>query len=117
MGSITIDEVITFTLKLSSFIGAVGVITGLISKMVLKHVNGIVQPIHNQLRNVDENLCKNFMARYLKDIEYGNKVDDIETERFWELYDHYTKPVKDGGLGLNSYFHSKVEKLQKEGKL
>lgn len=54
---------------------------------------------------------KNFLVRFLADIEQENKVDETEKERFYEVYKDY----KD--LGGNSYISHKVEKLQKEGKL
>ena len=54
---------------------------------------------------------KNFLVRFLADIEQGNKIDEVEKERFYEVYKDYRE------LGGNSYIAHKVEKLQKEGKL
>ena len=54
---------------------------------------------------------KNFLVRFLADIEQGNKIDEVEKERFYEVYKDYK------GLGGNSYIQHKVDKLQKEGKL
>ena len=54
---------------------------------------------------------KNFLVRFLADIEQGNKIDEVEKERFYEVYKNYRE------LGGNSYIAHKVEKLQKEGKL
>ena len=54
---------------------------------------------------------KNFLVRFLADIEQNNKVDEVEKERFYEVYKDYRE------LGGNSYIAHKVEKLQKEGKL
>ncbi len=54
---------------------------------------------------------KNFLVRFLADIEQDNKVDEVEKERFYEVYKDYRE------LGGNSYIAHKVEKLQKEGKL
>lgn len=54
---------------------------------------------------------KNFLVRFLADIEQNNKVDEVEKERFYEVYKDYKE------LGGNSYIAHKVEKLQKEGKL
>lgn len=54
---------------------------------------------------------KNFLVRFLADIEQDNKIDEVEKERFYEVYSDYKE------LGGNSYIAHKVEKLQKEGKL
>lgn len=54
---------------------------------------------------------KNFLVRFLADIEQDNKVDEVEKERFYEVYKDYRE------LGGNSYIAHKVEKLQKEGKI
>ena len=54
---------------------------------------------------------KNFLVRFLADVEQGNKIDEVEKERFYEVYKNYRE------LGGNSYIAHKVEKLQKEGKL
>ena len=54
---------------------------------------------------------KNFIVRFLADIEQGNLVDDVEKERFYEIYQRYKE------LGGNSYVSHKVDKLEKEGKL
>ena len=54
---------------------------------------------------------KNFLVRFLADVEPGNKIDEVEKERFYEVYKDYR------GLGGNSYIQHKVDKLQKEGKL
>ena len=64
-----------------------------------------------RIENVQLYSDKNFLVRFLADIEQGNKVDEVEIERFYEVYRDY----KD--LGGNSYIQHKVEKLQKEGKL
>lgn len=64
-----------------------------------------------QIREVDMNACKNFLVRFLADVECGDRIDEIEKERFWEEYQHY---VDAGG---NSYIKNKVEQLHKAGKL
>ena len=41
----------------------------------------------------------------------------IELLRVKERYDHYIKPVDEGGLGGNSYIKEEYERLKGEGKL
>lgn len=77
----------------------------------LKPTNDKIDNLETKLVNVDLNQCKNFLVRFLADVEEGNHIDEVEKERFYETYEHYT------GLGGNSYIHDKVEKLKKEGKL
>lgn len=55
--------------------------------------------------------AKNYIVPFIVKIEKGEAIGDIELERFHEEYDYY---IKHGG---NSYIKSRVEKLQKEGKL
>ena len=64
-----------------------------------------------QINGVDMNATKNFLVAFLGDLEKGNWFDEIETERFWEQYQHYCK------IGGNSYIQRKVEQLKEEGKL
>ena len=60
---------------------------------------------------VDLNGCKDYLVRFLSDVESGQPIDEIEKERFYERYQHY---IESGG---NSYIKSKVEKLKHDGKL
>ena len=54
---------------------------------------------------------KNFLVSFLARVENGLIIDEVEKERFYEVYKDYIE------LGGNSYIAHKVEKLQKEGKL
>lgn len=68
-------------------------------------------PINKRLNDIELSSDKNFIVRFLADIEQGNQIDEVERERFYEIYQRYKE------LGGNSYVSHKVEKLQKEGKL
>lgn len=74
-------------------------------------INSKIDDLQTQLVQVDMNHTKNFLVRFLSDVEQGNQVDEIEKERFAEQYDHYCE------TGGNSYIRNKVDKLKKEGKL
>lgn len=54
---------------------------------------------------------KNFLVQCLSDIEQGEKLEQVELERFHESYSAY---IKAGG---NSYIKGRVERLKEEGKL
>ena len=63
------------------------------------------------INRVDMENCKNFLVSFLSKVDKGNDVDEIEKERFWEQYEHYSS------LGGNSYIKNKVEALCKKGLL
>ena len=71
-----------------------------------------VRKVENQAYNADLNSCKNFLVRFLADIEQGQPVDEVERMRFWETYHRYTVD-----LGQNSYVKEKVANLKAQGKL
>ena len=64
-----------------------------------------------RIDEVDMEACKNYLVQFLSDIEHGDKIDEIERERFWEQYERYKS------AGGNSYIRRKVEILVKEGRL
>ena len=78
----------------------------------LEPVNYKLDNMDKKLDDVDISACKNFLVRFLADVEQGNVIDEVEKERFYETYEHYTED-----LHQNTYIHDKVEKLKKEGKL
>ncbi len=108
MGNITIGQTVDFTILVGSLIGAVSVILVAVNKVVDNQFKKRIEPIKKDLKTMDIGQCKNFLVRFLKDIEQGNEVDEVEIERAGEVYDHY----KDD-LGQNSYIHDKWERLMK----
>lgn len=129
MENITIGQVIDFIIKLAAFLGACGVIIKIATSSFTKILKDNLKPFNdkikefektrieqhkdtiNRINNVQLYSDKNFLVRFLADIEQNNKVDEVEKERFYEVYRDYKE------LGGNSYIQHKVEKLQKEGKL
>lgn len=79
-----------------------------------KGVNDKLDNMQHRIDKIDEQACKNFLIRYLADIERGDKIYDSEKQRFWEEYDHYVDPDEVDG---NSYIKEWVSRLKKEGKL
>ena len=63
------------------------------------------------IKKIDLENCKNFLVSYLAKAESGEAVDEIERQRFWEEFEHYTEQ------GGNSYIRQKVDKLRNAGKL
>ena len=115
-------------ISIGQIAGAISFIVGLIGGIIalakyLKKGIGVVvkeeiKPIHdrldvleNQNKDLELNADKNFLVRFLSDVEQSQIIDEVETERFYETYERYH------ALGGNSYIDHKVEKLKKEGKL
>lgn len=75
-------------------------------------LNKKLDTLQSSLTEVDIQTCKNFLVRYLADVERGAYIYDDEKKRFWEEYDHYTDD-----LGENSYIKEWAARLNEEGKL
>lgn len=107
MENITIGQITTI------IVGVVALISGV--EFLLIRFNKLfdtkLAPINTRLNQIELSSDKNFIVRFLADIEQGNQVDEVEKQRFYEIYQRYRE------LGGNSYVSHKVEKLQKEGKL
>ena len=107
MQNITLSEIGVFLTLITGIIGSIEFIISRVKKIFKNEL----QPINNRLDNIELSTDKNFLVRFLSDIEQGNPIDDIEKERFYETYQRYRE------LGGNSYISHKVEKLEKEGKI
>lgn len=68
-----------------------------------------VNDLKGQLDKVDLENCKNYLVTYLAEAERGMQKDPIESQRFWEEYQHYCDK------GGNSYIKEKVNKLKGKG--
>lgn len=107
MENITIGTIATYVAFLVALIGGVEFLLARFNKLF----DNKLKPINNRLNDIELSSDKNFIVRFLADIEEGNLVDDVEKERFYEIYQRYKE------LGGNSYVSHKVDKLEKEGKL
>lgn len=118
MENITLGQISGIIVFLGAFIGGLTYLYTLTNKSATKWLKTCLKPIEDKLEHIekktddiDMSASKNFLVRFLADVEQGNTIDEIEKERFYETYEHYSK------LGGNSYIHDKVEKLRKENKL
>lgn len=122
MENITLGQITIFIVNFASVITAGGVICKLAFKSGRTVLNNSLEPFNKRIDEVVENnnkrftamqlqIDKNYLVRFLADIENDNPVDETELEHFWFTYDDYHK---NNG---NSYIDHKVEKLKKEGKL
>lgn len=107
MEDITLGSIATWA---AFIVGLGGSIIAIING-VKKAVSKLLEPVTKQITAVDMENCKNYLVRFLADVDRGEHIDEIERERFWEQYEHYCK------IGGNSYIKDKVNRLQKENKL
>lgn len=103
MQNITIGQIATI---LTFIVGLLGSIKYL-SKELQKQVEKVLKPVNDNIKELDVSQCKNYLVRYLKDVEQGNKLDEVEIERAYEIYDHYTNDLKQ-----NSYIHKRWDELE-----
>lgn len=116
---ITISDIQTGLFALVSIITSIITLYKLfqnsLKKMVVDPFNQRIDEMkennNNRFKDLQLQTDKNYLVRFLADVEEGEKVDETELEHFYYTYDSYHK---NGG---NSYIDHKVEKLKKEGKL
>lgn len=79
---------------------------------VQEELNGKLDEMEKSIKKLDIQTSKNFLIRYLADIERGEDIYESEKQRFWDEYKHYKDDLKE-----NAYITEWVDKLKKEGKL
>ena len=102
MENITIGQIGTFLALIVGILGSMKYLSNEVKKYLEKSLNSI----NDSIKNLDISQCKNFLVRYLADVEQGNILDEVEKERAYEIYDHYTNDLKQ-----NSYIHKRWEEL------
>ena len=126
---IAVEDITTFISVIAGVITGLGIIAKFLDNMMKKWVTSLVDPINKkiedynnemirlleknsqEIHNVDLSQCKNFISRYLADMERGRDLTEIEYERFNDILEHYD------GIGGNPYVHRKIDKLKDQGKL
>ena len=111
MENITIGQISTFLGLLAGIITSTGVIIGFLQKTLKKTIKSELEPISDNIKSLDISQCKNFLVRFLADVEQGNDLDKVEMERAYEVFDHYTNDLKQ-----NSYIHKRWNQLMEKEK-
>ena len=75
--NITIGQISTFLALVVGLIGSVKYL----SNELQKHLKNTLKPLNDSILNLDKSQCKNFLVRFLADVEQGNKLDEVEKER------------------------------------
>lgn len=116
---LTLEEISIAVLFIVGLIGGVKYLKNAIADALKKlledqfaGVNKKLDEMQTAIKTVDAQASKNFLVRYLADIERGSLIYEAEKQRFWEEYEHY---IDD--LGENSYIKEWVNRLKQEGKL
>ena len=73
-----------------------------------KILKRMFEPVNKKIDGLDLSQARNYLVDFLADIENGEKKDECQIERAYELYDHYTKDLHE-----NSYIHAKWGKVMK----
>lgn len=118
MEHVTVGQITTGITLLATFIGSVVAVYKYFCNLLGKQIEESLKPIEQKvdmiaknMNDMDLNHCKDFLSRFISDLEQGQTVSEIELERFHETYAHYQK------ICSSPYLQDKVEKLKKQGKL
>lgn len=118
MNTLTLGEIEGALALLAALGGSVTAIVALLKKAMrgllkeqMDEINRRLDKQEKAINRVDCERAKDFLVSYLSKIENGGTADEIETQRFWEVFQHYTDH------GGNSYIKQKVEKLKTQGKM
>ena len=102
----SVQELIDVIIKISCLIGAVTAICVFLKKVINKGL----EPIMAKIDKIDKSQSMNYLVSFLADKEKGVEKDQVETQRAYDVYDHYVNDLKG-----NSYIKDKWERLMKGG--
>lgn len=118
MGNWTVEQIATGIALIVAIITGVTYLVKQIKEWIekllddkFKALGTRIDSIEDKVDKIDMETCKNFLVRFLADVENGTLILDAEKQRFWEEYEHY---ISKGG---NSYVKEWVDKLRKKGYL
>lgn len=118
MDGITIGQIFEWAIFLVGGVGAIAALGKMAKNGLHQALKSELQPISDKLEKLeqkhdlsDREHAKNYIVRFLADVEQGQPIDQDELHCFWDNYEIYKS------MGGNSYIHDKVEKLRKQGKL
>lgn len=122
MENITLGQIFNFIITFGAVLSAGTIIYKIAFKSGKRILDNKLAPFNERIDEIVKNhdkrftemqlqIDKNYLVRFLADLEDGTPVDETELEHFWFTYDDYHKH------NGNSYIDHKVEKLKKEGKL
>ena len=94
------------------------VITEPITKQMLKNkqelderITNLQTDLNKKINTLGADQCKNYLVRFLADVENGAKLSEVEIERAYDAYEKYTNLYHG-----NSYIHSRWNKVMGDRK-
>lgn len=102
MENITLGQIATTLAFIVALLGSIKYLKNELDKSI----NKTLEPLNKTIRDLDVSQCKNYLVCFLGKVEQGVELDEVEIERAYEVYDHYTDDLKQ-----NSYIHDKWVKL------
>ena len=118
MGDLTVYQIAADIAILVALITGILYLTSQIKSLLDKTLDHKFKEINKRITDIDTNIeqlnmdiCKNFIVRFLADVENGEQIFDAEKQRFYEEYKYYTD--HDG----NSYIKEWYRRLKEKGYL
>ncbi len=123
MQNLTLGTIATNLLWLVAFIGGIiailkyckSIFNNVVTKPILEKMESNKKELQQEINVVKEDLivvgedqCKNYLVRFLADIEAEEELSEVEVERAYDAYEKYTKTYHG-----NSYIHDRWDKLMK----
>jgi len=106
INNITLGEVLTFIIFVSTFIGGFKTI----KDTLVKTINKTLKPINDKIDDLELSSIRTDLVNFMALAE-KKEVSHEQISNAYELFDRYHE------LGGNSYVHDKWDKLKKEGKI
>ncbi len=132
------NEIIQLSQSISAIIVIIGAVTGIATFCTKKgqawikaHIfEPIQKPMNESIHNLKNEVnlkidtlnqkqteqdiarCKDYLTEFMADLENGVPKNEVQKQRFCEVYDLYSNPKK---LNQNSYIHKKYEDIKERG--
>lgn len=92
-------DIVSIVLSIGGFVTALTAIITALKKVLQIWLNN---NINKKIDTLDILICKLHIIDFLSDVENGIEKDDEQIKLAYEMYDHYSKDLKQ-----NSYVHDK----------
>lgn len=96
-------DIVSIVLSIGGFVTALTAIITALKKVLQIWLNNNV---NKKIDTLDVLICKLHIIDFLSDVENGVEKDDEQIKLAYEMYDHYSKDLKQ-----NSYVHDKWNKV------
>lgn len=96
-------DIVSIVLSIGGFVTALTAIITALKKVLQIWLNN---NINKKIDTLDILICKLHIIDFLSDVENGVEKDDEQIKLAYEMYDHYSKDLKQ-----NSYVHDKWNKV------